>query len=169
MRRLLVLLLVVTLGVIAAPTATAADVASSAREAAVEARAFRQDINATLTDNLATYRDRLSPAERTRMQALARTVDRDLGDLQRATATASRLAAKPGVRAKAHRAAQAAVTQFDAGYAKALRNLAELQPILLPRLSIFEALRAKSELDTQLARYAALGERIKAVERQLRA
>ena len=168
MRRLHVLLLVAALGVIAAPAATAAEVAAPARQAAAEAKAFREDINATLADNLATYRDRLSPPERTRMQALTRTVDRDLGDLQRATATTARLAATPGARVKAHRAAQTAVTQFDAGYAKALANLAELQPILLPRLTIFEALRAKSELDTQLARYAALGERIKAVERQLR-
>ena len=168
MRRLLVLLLVAALGLVAAPAATAADTTAPARAAAAEARAFRQVINAQLTRDLATYRDRLTPGERTRMRELARTVDRDLGQLQQATATTARLAARPGSRAKAHRAAQAAVARFDAGYAKAMSSLAELQPVLLPRLSIFEALRAKSELDTQLARYAALGEQLRFVERALR-
>ena len=168
MHRLLVLLLVATLGLIAAPGASAADTVASARAAATEAHAFRQDINAQLARDLATYRARLSPAERLRMRDLARTVDRDLRQLQQATASTARLAARSGVRAKAHRAAQAAVARFDAGYAKALDELAALQPMLLPRLSIFEALRAKSDLDTQLARYAALGEQIRAVERDLR-
>ena len=168
MRRLLALLLVAALGLVAAPGASAADAAAPARAAAAEARAFRQAINTQLARELATYRSRLTPAERTRMSDLARTVDRDLRQLQQATAATARLAARPGSRAKAHRAARAAVTRFDAGYAKALGELADLQPMLLPRLSIFEALRAKSDLDTQLARYAALGEQIRAVERDLR-
>lgn len=168
MRRIALLLLVAAVGLIAAPAASAAQSAQSARGAAAEARAFRQDINTQLARDLATYRDRLTPAERIRMRDLARTVDRDLGQLQQATAVTARLAASPGSRARAHRAAQLAVTRFDTGYAKALANLADLQPVLLPRLSIFEALRAKSDLDTQLARYAALGEQIRAVERDLR-
>lgn len=102
------------------------------------------------------------------MRDLVRTVDRDLRQLQQATAATARIAARPGSRAQAHSAAQSAVARFDAGYAKALGELADLQPLLLPRLSIFEALRAKSDLDTQLARYAELGEQVRAVERDLR-
>ena len=168
MRRLLVLLLIAGLGLVTAPAACATDAAAPAQAAATEARAFRQAINAQLARELATYQGRLTPAERIRMRDLARTVDRDLGQLQQVTATTARLAARPRSRAKAHRAAQAAVASFDAGYAKALSNLGELQPVLLPRLSILEALQAKSDLDTQLARYADLGEQIKAVERLLR-
>ena len=146
----------------AAPAAAVTVVASDASSIPADVRRFRAGVVAELRSNMARYGDRLTAAERRRVNELIGDVDRDLRALQRATAKSARLARDPGQHRAADRAATTAAREYDAGYAKAMRSLAEFQPILQPRLSLFEALRAKSALDAHMAAYEELGRRIHA-------
>lgn len=155
----------VTLAPAASATTSAIDEAQSVR---MSVREFRTSVLAELERNLDDYGDRLSHAERTRVTTIVGEVDRDLGRLQSTTAQASRLVTQ-GAPLKAQRsAAHRASVTFDAGYTKALTRLAEMQPILQPRLSLIEGLQAKLDLDEQMGRYELLGQRIHGLEDHLR-
>lgn len=153
-------------------TATSAVAAPSTRAEAAAlpaaVKSFRADVMSILRANMSSYGDRLSPTERKRMSTLTAQVNRDLSALERATARTASLTQSNAPRADRARAAATAAAAFDAGYGKALANLAEIQPLLQPKLSLFEALKAKSQLDTQMARYEELGARIHGVDASLR-
>ena len=125
-----------------------------------EVSAFRQSMTTQLDAYFRQYGDRLSAAERQQMNALRDQVDRDLLMLKVKTQTTSRLASARAPQVKRIAAAQAAARAFDAVYEKAMHGLEQVQPILQPKLSIFEALRAKSDLDDQLEKFDELGRHV---------
>lgn len=164
----LALLISISLGIASAPVASAITItANEAASLPAAVSGFRANVVAILRENLTDYGDRLTPAERKHMTSLIGEVNQDLGRLQRATARTATLTANSAPKAKRASAARNAADTFDAGYAKAISNLAEIQPILQPKLNVFEALRAKSQLDTQMTRYEQLGARIHSVDASL--
>lgn len=135
----------------------------SAKDAAREVGTFRASMTAQLNDYLARYGPRLTEAEQARVAELTAQSDADLAQLQvlaNATATWERRRN----RARALKAAGDAVRAFDSAYARAESAIAEVKPILQPRLSIFEALDAQSALDQRMAAYRSLGRQLRAVQ-----
>jgi hypothetical protein len=65
-------------------------------------------------------------------------------------------------------AAAAAVTAYQRAYDEALAALTEVQPILQPKLGLFEALDAKADLDARLSEFRGVGDRLKATAIALR-
>jgi len=116
-----------------------------------------------LNDYLARYGPRLTEAERARGGELTTQSDADLAQLQElANATASWERRRN--RARALKAAGDAVRAFDRAYARAESAIAEVKPILQPRLNIFEALDAQSALDQRMTAYRDLGRQLRAVQ-----
>lgn len=146
-----------------AATAFVPGAASTAVATAAQAHrsvvAFRGQMRSTLQDYLARYRGRLTVDEYTRFAGLAAKVDRDLGALSATSATTARLARGPQ-RARAARSADAAYRAYQRSYAEALSTLAQVQPILQPKLGLLEAMDAKVQLDTRLAEFRAVGDRL---------
>ena len=146
----------------AAAAGTTAGAAGSVRAQvatpiADDVRAFRMDVRATLTDYRTRYGNRLTTAERQRMQALQGQVDRQLTLVELRTARAERLSVSSASSAAKAEAAREASGAFDRAHASAMSSLAEVEPILRPKLSLFEGLEAKGDLDDMLARYDEIG------------
>jgi hypothetical protein len=145
----------------AAAAGTTAGAAGSVRAQvatpiADDVRAFRMDVRATLTDYRTRYGNRLT-TERQRMQALQGQVDRQLTLVELRTARAERLSVSSASSAAKLEAAREASGAFDRAHASAMSSLAEVEPILRPKLSLFEGLEAKGDLDDMLARYDEIG------------
>jgi len=142
--------------------ASTAEAASSvtAAQLPAEVTTFRQAMTTQLDAYFNKYGDRLSASERQRMNALRDQVDRELLALRTATQRTARLAKSHAPAPKQRSAASAAARAFDAAYARAIRVLEQVEPILRPKLSLFEALGAKSDLDGQLERFDELGRHI---------
>lgn len=122
------------------------------------------DVRAMLRDYMDRYGDRLSAADRRRMAQLQSQVDRQLTLVQVKMARAERIARSSVSRAVKVAAAHEASVAFDRAHASAIEALAEVEPILRPKLSLFEGLEAKGDLDDMLARYEDLGAAIHAFE-----
>lgn len=166
---LVVALVVPLVGVSAASAATTAQVVGSvhaqvATPISDDVRAFRMDVRATLTDYSTRYGGRLTTAERRRMQVLQGQVDRQLTLVELRTARAERVSASSASSATKLAAAQDASAAFDRAHASAMSSLAEVEPILRPKLSLFEGLEAKGDLDDMLGRYDEIGRAIHAFE-----
>lgn len=129
-----------------------------------DVRAFRMDVRATLTDYSTRYGNRLTTAERRRMQVLQGQVDRQLTLVELRTARAERVSASSASSATKLAAAQDASAAFDRAHESAMSSLAEVEPILRPKLSLFEGLEAKGDLDDMLGRYDEIGRAIHAFE-----
>ena len=135
----------------------------SATDAARRVGTFRRSMTTQLNDYLARYGPRLTEAERARVGELTTQSDADLAQLQElANATASWERRRN--RARALKAAGNAVRAFDRAYARAESAIAEVKPILQPRLNIFEALDAQSALDQRMTAYRDLGRQLRAVQ-----
>lgn len=145
---------------LAASPASPVAVATSAHDSAV---ALRGSVNSLLNRYLADYGNRLSAAEQARMKGLVKDADRQLGIVEARTGATARLARSGAPRASVYRSAKASEAAFTAAQSKAFATLDEVQPMLQSKLGIFEALSAKGDLDSQLARYDALGAQIRAV------
>ncbi len=117
-------------------------------------------MTAQLDDYFREYGDRLSAGERRQMNQLRAQVDRELLALQAKTRITARLEAAKAPAVRRAFAARAAARAFDRAYDRAIAGLEQVQPILQPKLSLFEALGAKSDLDDQLSRFEALGQHI---------
>ncbi|MDO8731445.1 MAG: hypothetical protein Q7L55_02575 [Actinomycetota bacterium] len=145
---------------ITTPAPVAASSSSIAANLPAEVAAFRTSMITQLDSYFKEYGDRLSISERKEMNALQTQVDRELLALQAKTRLTARLEAKnaPVLRRKA--AASAAARAFDSTYDRAMAGLEKFQPILQPKLSLFEALSAKSDLDGQLSKFDELGRHI---------
>lgn len=148
----------------ASATSAPVTVASEAQRSVV---VFRGEIRSTLQSYLAAYGSRLSRAEYTRVAKLTAKVDRDLGALASKAARTTQLV-RSGNRNRASRAASAAVTAYQRSYDEAIATLAEVQPILQPKLGLFEALEAKADLDARLDEFRAVGEQLKETSAALR-
>lgn len=125
--------------------------------------AFKQQVVSELGQYMNTYDDRLTASENARARAIVTKVGTQLDDIARATARAERLAAAKAPMNSRRSAAQAAVRAFDTGYATSQAALAEMTPILQPKLNLIEALGAKSTFDREMGRFQQLGSRIKAL------
>lgn len=160
----------IVVGVLAAPPVTqaaalrptAASTTSTAQQAATAVSAFRSDMTATLNAYLARYGDRLTEAERTRVTTLITQADTDLKGVSDQANTTVRWA-KRGNASRTAASAKAAVQQYDRAYARAEQAIAEIKPILAPRLGFFEALEAQGDLDNRMATYRGLGTQLRGV------
>ena len=124
---------------------------------------FRQSIATVLNSYFLTYGSRLSLAEQAQMSTLMKQVDQELSVLQRKTQASAKLAQQHAAKAKQKDAARAAAKSFDIAYSHAMTSLERVQPILQPKLSLFEALRAKSDLDQSLQAFETLGTQLHAL------
>ncbi len=141
--------------------------ASPASETASAVKAFRSSMAAQLKDYLSRYGPRLSEAERARIDALILQSDADLARLS-SLASATATWERRRNRARAQRAANAAVTAYETSYARAEAAVNEMTPILQPHLGLFEAVDAKAALDQRMAAYRDLGGQLKDVSKRLR-
>jgi hypothetical protein len=152
------------IGVLALGLAMPAHAASSPPAAASAAvSAFQQEMTTALNGYLATYGDRLSPGEQAEVTRLITRVDGQLAALHARTETTARLAATHAPAAKQRAAARRAAQAYDAAHAQAMADLERMLPILQPKLSLFEGLRAKRDVDRVLGDFEDLGTRIHAV------
>lgn len=149
------LLAVISIGILT-PMAQAAPHVSAAT-ISTNVAGFRQDIGAVLTSYYASYGNRLSLAEQAQMTGLMKQIDRELASLESKTRRSAKLARQHASSAKQQEAARAAAKYFDVAYMHALTSIEQVQPILQPKLSLFEALRAKSDLDRSLQAFENLG------------
>lgn len=161
--------MVLAMPMASAAPASAPSVASktSAKDAAREIGTFRTSMSAQLNDYLTRYGPRLAEAERARVSELITQSDTDLAQVQSLANTTATWERRRN-RARAVKAAADAVRSFDSAYARAEAAVAEMKPILQPRLSIFEALDAQSALDQRMAAYRGLGRQLRAVQAGLR-
>lgn len=133
---------------------------SSAAGLPQEVASFRSSMTGQLDNYFREYGDRLSADERQQMDALRAQVDRELLALQAKTRVTAQREAKKAPAARRGVAARAAARAFDSTYSRAMAGLEKVGPILQPKLSLFEAFRAKSDLDEQLSRFEQLGQHI---------
>lgn len=141
--------------------------ATAAGDTASALKSFRSSMSAQLGQYLTTYGPRLAEAERARVDALIAEADADLARLSNLAASTATWERR-GNRPRAQRAARAAVTAFDASYARAEAAVNEMTPILQPHLNLFEALDAKAALDQRMAAYRNLGGQLRNVQASLR-
>ncbi|MDO9486445.1 MAG: hypothetical protein Q7K25_10350 [Actinomycetota bacterium] len=139
-----------------APSASSSPAAQLPREVAE----FRKSMTSQLDHYFQDYGDRLSGRERVEMDSLRSQVDQELVALQGKTRITARLESRNASKAALMTAARTAARAFDRTYARAIAGLQRVQPILQPKLSLFEAFGAKSDLDEQLSRFEELGMRI---------
>ena len=166
--RLLVRIAIATLAFFAvAIFAPAAHAVSSLNAGTVSANVagFRQDIRGLLDSYYATYGSRLSPAEQTNMTGLIKKVDAELAIVQSKSQVLAKLSRQQAPQSKQLAAARSAAKAFDTAYSHAMTSLEQVQPLLQPKLSFFEALRAKSDLDTSLQDFQAVGTQLHALVR----
>jgi len=146
---------------------TVAQAASSLNAGTVSANVagFRQDTRGLLDSYYATYGSRLSPAEQTNMSGLIKHIDAELAVVQSKSQFIARLSRQQAPKPKQLAAARSAAKAFDAAYSHAITSLKQVQPLLQPKLSLFEALRAKSDLDSSLQEFETLGTQLHALAR----
>ncbi|MFA7324976.1 MAG: hypothetical protein WC005_11545 [Candidatus Nanopelagicales bacterium] len=161
LKRSLVSLVILGALAVGSPIANAVTIsAGSSASVSADVTAFRQDTSALLKTYYADYSDRLSAAEKINMAALMAQVDAELGILHRKAAASARLSRTHATAARQRAAARIAAAAYDQAYARAIASLERVQPILQPKLSLFEALRAKSDLDRAMSTFEQLGVRI---------
>jgi hypothetical protein len=141
-----------TTGAQAAPTQAATTIAIPA-----EVSTFRLNVSSLLNSFYSTYGSRLSQSERTQMSGLINEVDQVLGTLYRQSTLSAKLARTNAPRVKQRQAAAAVAKTYDAAFADSNANMEKLQPIIAPKLSLFEALSAKSDLDQSQRDFENLG------------
>lgn len=165
-------------GVLAAPAAASILPAShlpaaglpasnAAAEAARAVTSFRRSMRAELTGYLTRYGPRLSAAERARVDGVINRSDSHLNQVARHTRAAAQWEGR-GDRSRALRQATAAATAAERAYQQAELAIAELTPILEPKLGLFEGLDAQAALTTRMRDYRTLVDQIRAVPGQLR-
>ena len=142
--------------------ASAAGVAS-ADAAYLAVTRFRPASRQRLTDFLSQYGDRLTPVQLQRARAQVAKADLTLSQLEAKTRATRTLARSGASASRIKQAADAASRAFDGATASTAEAMAEMQPMLSSKLSLFEGLRAKLELDQSMRDFAAVGAAVKAV------
>lgn len=186
MRRLLTTTCALALGgalaVTALPASASASVSSVVSRAGVNSASiagartiakavvsFRADMNALLASYVTNYGDRLSPAELANAKALIAQADSSLTGVQNATANTAALASSGASKSRVLAASRAAEKAFTTSHDQALAALNQITPILQPRLGLFEALGAKRDADSRLAKFSDLGVKISALTKTINA
>lgn len=129
---------------------------------------FKSDVIVELDEFMAKYGPRLSASERAQLDGVKSTMTSQLSALIQATSRAERLAATGASKSSRMAAAANAVRVHAAGVAAAQKSLAEVQPVIQPYLSFFEALSAKSTFDRQMSTYQGLGTQLQAFQARQR-
>ena len=144
---------------------TTAQAASSLNAGTVSTNVaeFRQDIRGLLNSYYSKYGSRLSPTEQTHMTGLIKQVDTELAIVQSKSQVIAKLSQQQAPKSKQLAAARSAAKAFDTAYSHAMTSLEQVQPLLQPKLSLFEALRAKSDLDQSLQTFETLGTQLHAL------
>ena len=142
--------------------ASAAGVAS-ADAAYLAITRFRPASRQRLTDFLSQYGDRLTPVQLQRARAQVAKADLTLSQLEAKTRATRTLARSGASASRIKQAADAASRAFDGATASTAEAMSEMQPMLSSKLSLFEGLRAKLELDQSMRDFAAVGAAVKAV------
>ena len=146
-----------------AATSNASSIASAATVAAQSASAVRKEAKGTLQSYLDDYGDRLIAGERERVTYWQRTGDRSLRQVQVQARLTAALARSGASAARVNAARQAALV----AHAQARRDvdaaLSELVPVLSERLTFFELLQARADLESSLAGLDRLGEQVQAI------
>jgi hypothetical protein len=144
-----------TSGAQAAPTKTSTAIAIPA-----EVSTFRVNVSELLHSFYSTYGSRLSQSEKTQMSGLIDQVDQVLGTLYRQSTVSAKLARTNAPMVKQRQAAATVAKTYDTAFANSNASMEKLQPIIAPKLSLFEALSAKSDLDQSQQEFEDLGIRI---------
>ena len=142
-------------GAQAAPTQTSVAISIPA-----EVSTFRLNVSGLLQSFYSTYGSRLSQSERTQMSGLINQVDQVLGTLYRQSTVSAKLARTNAPMVKQRQAAATVAKTYDTAFANSNASMEKLQPIIAPKLSLFEALSAKSDLDQSQQEFEDLGIRI---------
>ena len=142
--------------------ASAAGVAS-ADAAYLAVTRFRPASHQSLTAFLSQYGDRLTPVQLQRARAQVAKADLTLYQLEAKTRATRTLARSGASTARIKQAADAAGRAFDSASASTVTAMAEMQPMLQAKLSFFEGLQAKLELDRSMRDFTAVGAAVKAV------
>ncbi|PHX61351.1 MAG: hypothetical protein CK552_01240 [Actinobacteria bacterium] len=124
---------------------------------------FRPASHLGLTAFLSQYGDRLTPEQLKRAQAQVVRADLTLAQLEAKTRVTRILARSGASTTRIKQAADAASRAFDGATASTAWAMAEMQPMLQAKLSLFEGLQAKLELDRSMRDFAAVGAVVKAV------
>ena len=154
---------VVAISAVANRAGTSAAGVASADAAYLAVTRFRPASRQRLTDFLTQYGDRLTPEQLQRAQAQVAKADLTLSQLEAKTRATRTLARSGASTARIKQAADAAGRAFDGAAASTAAAMAEMQPTLQSKLSLFERLRAKLELDQSMRDFAAVGAAVKAV------
>ena len=144
-----------TSGAQAAPTKTSTAIAIPG-----EVSTFRVNVSELLHSFYSTYGSRLSQSEKTQMSGLIDQVDQVLGTLYRQSTVSAKLARTNAPMVKQRQAAATVAKTYDTAFANSNASMEKLQPIIAPKLSLFEALSAKSDLDQSQQEFEDLGIRI---------
>ena len=141
----------------------ALEAVASADAAYLAVTRFRPASHQRLTAFLSQYGGRLTPVQLQRAQAQVAKADLTLSQLEAKTRATRTLARSGASTARIKQAADAAGRAFDGAAASTAAAMAEMQPMLQAKLSLFEGLRAKLELDQSMRDFAAVGAAVKAV------
>ncbi|CAB5010852.1 unannotated protein [freshwater metagenome] len=154
---------VVAISAVANRAGTSAAGVASADAAYLAVTRFRPASRQRLTDFLSQYGDRLTPVQLQRARAQVTKADLTLAQLEAKTRATRTLARSGASASRIKQAADAASRAFDGATASTAEAMAEMQPMLSSKLSLFEGLRAKLELDQSMRDFAAVGAAVKAV------
>jgi len=91
------------------------------------------------------------------MSGLINQIDQVLGALYRQSTVSAKLARTNAPLVKQRQAAATVAKTYDAAFADSNANMKKLQPMIAPKLSFFEALSAKSDLDQSQRDFKDLG------------
>ncbi|CAB5041521.1 unannotated protein [freshwater metagenome] len=94
------------------------------------------------------------------MSGLIDQVDQVLGTLYRQSTVSAKLARTNAPMVKQRQAAATVAKTYDTAFANSNASMEKLQPMIAPKLSLFEALSAKSDLDQSQQEFEDLGIRI---------
>ena len=154
---------VVAISAVANRAGTSAAGVASADAAYLAVTRFRPASRQRLTDFLSQYGDGLTPVQLQRARAQVTKADLTLAQLEAKTRATRTLARSGASASRIKQAADAASRAFDSATASTAGAMAEMQPMLSSKLSLFEGLRAKLELDQSMRDFAAVGAAVKAV------
>lgn len=149
--------------VAAISSATSAAGVASADAAHRAVSGFRAQSRQDLSGFLTNYGDRLTAEQNERAEALIAKADLTLAQLEAKTRTTRALARSGAIATRVQQAADAASRAFDTASASTTAALAEMQPLLRSKLSLFEGLQAKLLLDQSMRDFAAVGAAVKSV------
>lgn len=125
--------------------------------------AFRTEMGEELRGYMNRYAARLSPVESKRINVLIDQSDSDLRTVERSILRVARWEARGNER-QARKAAKRALVKYELALQRAEDAIAEMTPILRPKLNFVEALEANSTLNARMDAYERLNPAIRSLK-----